>query len=112
MSAKASSSTRKFWRVEDVVLLEDDAVVNAVKAAAGGDKIFPGSALVAETFHEPLRFDAFVFKKTEEDEAVEGALGKFGERLAVEPWVLVLEGLARAVRYSSSSFRKDSSMLW
>ena len=41
MSAKASSSTRKFWRVEDGVLLEDDAVVDAVEAAAGGDEVFP-----------------------------------------------------------------------
>ena len=42
--------------------------------------------------HEPLRFDAFVFEETQEDEAVEGALGEFGERFAVELGVLVLEG--------------------
>ena len=78
--------------VEDVVVLVDDAVVDAVEATAGGDEVLPGRAFVAEAFHKALRFDALVFEETEEDEAVESALGEFGQRLAVELRILVLEG--------------------
>ncbi len=112
MSAKASSSTWKLSRVKNVVLLEDDAVVDAVEAAAGGDEILPGRAFVAEAGRPGARLDAFVFEKADEDEAVEGALGHFGERFAVEIGIVVLEGAGRAVAVFVEFSRKDSSMLW
>jgi hypothetical protein len=78
------------------VLLEDDAVVNSVEAAAGGDKVLPRRAFVAESVHDALGFDAFVFEKAEKDEAVKDALGQFGERFAIEARVLVLESAGQS----------------
>jgi hypothetical protein len=71
-------------RVEDFVLFIDDAVVDAVEPAGLGDEILPGGALVAEIGDVVLRFDVFVFEKAQENEAIQRALGEFGQGVAVE----------------------------
>ena len=84
-------------RVEDFVLFIDDAVVDAVETAGFGDEILPGGALVAEIGDVVLRFDVFVFEEAQENEAIQRALGEFGQGLAVEIGIGIFEGAGEFV---------------
>ncbi len=81
--------------VEERMLFEDDAVVDAVEPAAGRDEIFPCRSLIAELVHQPLLFDSFVFEEANEDQPVEGALGSFGQLVAGKLRIVFLEGFGQ-----------------
>ena len=84
----------------------DDAVVDAVEPAGFGDEILPGGALVAEIGDAVLRFDVFVFEEAQENEAIQRALGEFGERFAVELGIVVFEGAGEFVAEFVQFFEK------
>ena len=79
------------------MLFIDDAVVDAVEPAGFGDEILPGGALVAEIGDAVLRFDVFVFEEAQENEAIQRALGEFGEGVAVEFGIVIFEGAGEFV---------------
>ena len=83
--------------IEDGVFFIDDAVVDAVEPTRFADEIFPRRAFVAEVSDAVLRLDVFVFEETQEDETIQGALGDFGQRLAVEFGITILEGVGEFV---------------
>ena len=92
--------------VEDFVLFIDDAVVDAVEPAGFGDEILPGAAFVAEIGDAVLRLDVFVFEEAQEDEAIQRALGEFGQGVAVEFGILVFEGAGEFVAELVQFFEK------
>jgi hypothetical protein len=55
-------------------MFEDDAVVNTIEPSAGCDEILPYCAFISETVHDALGFDAFIFEKSEKDEAIKSTL--------------------------------------
>jgi len=59
------------------VLLENDAVIDTIKASAKSDKFLPGIALLSEFGNIVSGLYEFVLKKAEENEAVERSLGLF-----------------------------------
>jgi len=48
--------------------LEDDSVVDGIEASARSDEVLPRRAVVPETTHDALGFDALVFEKASEDQ--------------------------------------------
>src|SRR5437867_3254138 len=74
--------------VEQAVLFEDDAVVNAIQPARSRDEILPGLSFFVEVFDQRIRFDQLVFKKAHEDQSIERALRNLSQRCAVEFGIL------------------------
>jgi hypothetical protein len=63
--------------VNNLVLLKDDAVINAVKALRLAHEISPRRAALAQTFNDYFRLDQLVFQKTHEHKAIKRALRRF-----------------------------------
>ena len=64
----------KAGTVKKRVVLEDNAVVNAVEALIPGYKVLPRCAVISEMLYDALGFNAFVFKESEKYEAVKCTL--------------------------------------
>ncbi|GDY23422.1 hypothetical protein LBMAG56_47690 [Verrucomicrobiota bacterium] len=77
--------------IEPLVVLVNSAIVNFVEAAGFSEEILPRGTLGTEVGDPVLRLDMFVFQETEKDEAVEGALGEFGQRFAIKVGIPVLK---------------------
>ena len=97
---KAGVVHGEFVRViEGGVEFEDDAVVAGVELAGCGEEFAPRLAArrTGELLHLDFRLDEFVLQEAEEDEAVESALNKLGEGVAVEGVVGGFEQLGESL---------------